>query len=112
MYNHVLPQTEYEQTPRWQTTSVGTWVAMLHLAIVPSYMLHNASLLRGLHEQTRRKQRITTKQASTRCPSKQTTIKVKYKWMKTRKIEFINSYSASRDNWCTVGGDGDVGSAR
>ena len=24
----------------------------------------------------------------------------------------LNSYSASRDNWCTVGGDGDVGSAR
>ena len=24
----------------------------------------------------------------------------------------LNSYSASHDNWCTVGGDGDVGSAR
>ena len=24
----------------------------------------------------------------------------------------VNSYSASRNNWCTVGGDGDVGSAR
>ena len=30
----------------------------------------------------------------------------------TLGLKAINSYSASCDNWCTVGGNGDVGSAR